>query len=74
MELDNLGSAESFTLTASCVRGQVLSRSGTSNIETVTLADHVLAGHLPRKRQVHLLRKPGSSSKPEVEAPEIDDE
>ena len=43
MELDNLGSAESFTLTVSRLpEGKFSVRSGTSQIETVILADHVL--------------------------------
>ena len=43
MELDNLGSAESFTLTANRPPGGKFSvRSGTSQIETVILADQVL--------------------------------
>jgi hypothetical protein len=43
MELDNLGSAESFTLTVSRLpEGKFSVRSGTSQIETVILADQVL--------------------------------
>ena len=43
-ELDNLGSAESFRLTATRLPGGSFSfRSGTSQIETVTLANRVLA-------------------------------
>ena len=41
MELDNLGSAESFTITATRLAGGKFSvRSGTSQTETVILADH----------------------------------
>jgi len=44
MELDILGSAESFALTVSRLPGGKFSvRSGTSQIETVILADRVLA-------------------------------
>jgi hypothetical protein len=45
MELDILGSAESFALTVSRLpEGKFSVRSGTSQIETVILADRVLAG------------------------------
>ncbi len=43
MKLGNLGSAESFTITATRLPGSKFSvRSGTSQIETVILADQVL--------------------------------
>jgi hypothetical protein len=59
MELDNLGSAESFAITASRLPGgKFLVRSGTSKIETVILADQVLElrmrgelFHCPRERK-----------------------
>jgi hypothetical protein len=45
MELDNDGSAESFTPTVSRLPGGKFSvRSGTSQIDTVILANQVLAG------------------------------
>ena len=57
MELDNLGSAESFTLTANWLPGGKFSvRSGTSQIETVILADQVL-GLRMRGELIHALRK-----------------
>ena len=57
MELDNLGSAESFTLTATRLPGGKFSvRSGTSQIETVILADQVLELRM-RGQLIHALRK-----------------
>ncbi len=57
MELDNLGSAESFTITASRLPGGKFSvRSGTSQIETVILADQVLELRV-RGQLIHCLRK-----------------
>ena len=74
MELDKLGFEESFTTTATRLpRGKFSVRSGTSNIETVILADRVLAGGA-RREAGHRLRRPRSSPRPEVEAPETDHE
>jgi hypothetical protein len=57
MELDNLGSAESFTPTATRLPGGKFSvRSGTSQIETVILADQVLELRA-RGELIHALRK-----------------
>ena len=57
MELDNLGSAESFTITAARLPGGKFSvRSGTSQIETVILADQVLELRM-RGEPIHALRK-----------------
>jgi hypothetical protein len=57
MELHNLGSAENFKLTLSyLLEGKFSVRSGTSNIETVTLADGVLELRM-RSDQIHALRK-----------------
>jgi hypothetical protein len=56
MELDNLGSAESFTPTVSRLPGGKFSvRSGTSQIETVILPDQVLELRM-RGQQIHALR------------------
>ena len=56
MELDNLGSAESFTLTVSRLPGGQFSvRSGTSQIETVILADQLLELRM-RCELIHALR------------------
>ena len=57
MELDILGSAESFALTVSRLPGGKFSvRSGTSQIETVILADQVLELRT-RGELIHALRK-----------------
>ena len=57
MELDKLGSAESFTIMASRLPGGKFSvRSGTSQIETVILADRVLELRM-RGELIHCLRK-----------------
>jgi hypothetical protein len=57
MELDNLGSAESFKIMASRLRGGKFSlRSGTSNIETVILADQMLELRM-RGELLHCLRE-----------------
>ena len=56
MELDNLGSAESSTLTVSRLPGGQFSvRSGTSQIETVILADQLLELRM-RCELIHALR------------------
>ena len=50
MELDNLGSAESFTISATRLpMGKFSVRSGTSNIETAILADRVLGSATLRR-------------------------
>ena len=50
MKLDNLGSADNLTIMATRLpEGKFSVRSGTSNIETVTLADRVLASALRRE-------------------------
>ena len=68
MELDNLGSAESFTLTATRLPGGKFSvRSGTWNIETVILADQVPELRI-RQGQVHVLR-PSKVLDPEDQFP-----
>jgi len=75
MELDNLGSAESFTPTATRLPGGKFSvRSGTSQIETVILADRVLAAAFRPEGWPDLLPDPDRAPKPEVEAPETDGE
>jgi hypothetical protein len=57
MELDILGSAESFTLAVSRLPLRKFSvRSGTSQIETVILADQVF-GLRMRGQLIHCLRK-----------------
>ena len=57
MELDNLGSAESSTLTVSRLPGGQFSvRSGTSQIETVILADQLLLELRMRCELIHALR------------------
>jgi hypothetical protein len=55
--LDNLGSADSLTITASRLpEGKFSVRSGTSQIDTVILAGQVLELRM-RNGQVHALRK-----------------
>ena len=54
---ERLGSAESFTITASRLpEGKFSVRSGTSQIETVILADQVLELRM-RGQLIHCLRK-----------------
>jgi hypothetical protein len=74
MELDILGSAESFAPTVSRLPGGKFSiRSGTSQIETVILA---IGCSLVRfdPRLADLLPDPDRAPQPEVGAPETDDE
>jgi hypothetical protein len=55
MELDNLGSAESFTLTSYCLPGNKFKvRSATSGMKTANLADQVLELRM-RGEQVHAI-------------------
>lgn len=57
MELDNLGAAESLTITAARLPGGKFSvRSGTSQVDTVILADQVLELRM-RGQLIHCLRK-----------------
>ena len=57
MELDILGSAESLTPTVSRLpKGKFSVRSGTSQIDTVILADQVIELHV-RGQLFHALRK-----------------
>ena len=57
MELDIPGSAESFTITVSRLpEGKFSVRSGTSQIDTVILADQVLELRV-RGQLIHALRK-----------------
>jgi hypothetical protein len=74
MELNILGSMGSFTLTATRLpEGKFSVRSGTSRIETVILADRVLAAAF-RQRLADLLPDPDRASEREVEASEAHDE
>ncbi len=57
MKLENMGFADNLTITATRLPGGKFSvRSGTSQIETVILADQVLKLRM-RGQQIHALRK-----------------
>ena len=57
MELDKLGSADSLTITATRLpEGKFSVRSGTSQIDTVILADQVLELRM-RGELIHCLRE-----------------